>query len=97
MMEFLKSRRKLGIVSGFLLVSVGLILAIPGVPGPGIPVAVLGLAILSAHFSWAKRLLDWARQESGWSRGAARPMDRDAKAPPRAMPTFQTKTTKTDP
>jgi hypothetical protein len=84
------------VVCGFLLVSVGLILAIPGVPGPGIPVAVLGLVILSGHFSWAKRLLDWAREKSDWSRGTARPVDNHAKASPSTTPTFQTRTTKTD-
>jgi putative transmembrane protein PGPGW len=68
MIEFLRSRRKLGVVTGFLLVSVGLILAIPVVPGPGIPIVLLGLVILSAHFSWAKRLMDWVRQKSNLKR-----------------------------
>jgi Putative transmembrane protein (PGPGW) len=79
MVEFLRSRRKLGVVTGFLLVSVGLILAIPGVPGPGIPIVLTGLVILSSHFSWAKRLLNWARQKSNWSRGAKLPLDSRAK------------------
>jgi hypothetical protein len=91
MVEFYKSRRKLGVVTGFLLVSGGLILAIPGVPGPGIPIVLLGLVILSSHFSWAKKLLDWARQKSNWSRGARLPLDSEARARPR--PIF----TKTDP
>ena len=91
MVEFLRSRRKLGVVTGFLLVSVGLILAIPGIPGPGILVVLLGLFILSSHFSWAKRLLDWARQKSNWSRGAKLPLD--SRAQVRQRPIF----TKTDP
>ena len=91
MVEFFKSRRKLGIVIGFLLISVGLILAIPGVPGPGIPLVLLGLVILSGHFSWAKRLLDWAKQKSNWSRDAKPPLNSEAGV--RARPIL----TKTDP
>ena len=90
MVEFLRSRRKLGVVTGFLLVSVGLVLAIPGIPGPGIPIALLGLVILSGHFSWAKKLLDKVRQKSNWSRGAKLPLDSKSKRP---RPIF----TKTDP
>jgi drug/metabolite transporter (DMT)-like permease len=82
MVEFLRSRRKWGVVSGFLLLSVGLILAVPGVPGPGIPLVLLGLVILSGHFSWAKRLLDWVRQKSHWSRGAKPRLDSEAKVRP---------------
>jgi hypothetical protein len=85
MVEFFKSRRKLGIVIGFLLISVGLILAVPVVPGPGIPIVLLGLVILSAHFSWAKRLLDWARQKWHGSRGANLPPDSEARARPRPI------------
>ena len=91
MVEFLRSRRKLGVVTGFLLVSVGLILAIPGVPGPGIPIVLLGLVILSSHFFWAKWLLDWAKQKSNWSRGSKLPLDSEAGVPPRRI------LTKTDP
>jgi Putative transmembrane protein (PGPGW) len=91
MVEFFRSRRRLAVVTGFLLVSVGLILAIPGIPGPGIPIVLLGLVILSSHFSWAKRLLDWARQKSKWSRDAKPPLDSEAGVPPRPI------LTKTDP
>jgi Putative transmembrane protein (PGPGW) len=91
MVEFLRSRRRLGVVTGFLFVSVGLILAVPGVPGPGIPIVLLGLVILSSHFSWAKTLLDWARQKSNWSRVAKLPLDSEGRVRPR--PIF----TKTDP
>jgi uncharacterized protein (TIGR02611 family) len=31
-------------------------------PGPGIAVMLLGLAVLSAEFQWAKRILAWARE-----------------------------------
>jgi len=85
MVEFLRSRRKLGVVTGFLLVSAGLILAIPGIPGPGIPIALLGLIILSSHFSWAKSLLDKVRQKSNWSRGAKLPLDSEGQIRPRPI------------
>ena len=39
----------------------GAILALPLVPGPGIPLMLVGLVLLSSHFTWAKRCLDWAK------------------------------------
>lgn len=57
-------RKVLRISLGFLLLAVGAILAVPGVPGPGIPVMILGLVILSDHFYWARRLLDWAKRKA---------------------------------
>jgi len=96
MIEFLRSRRTLGVVCGFLLVSVGLILSIPFVPGPGIPLVVLGLVILSGHFTWAKRFLDWAKQKLNWSGEAISPSDFQAPAPPSPVLTLQTKADKTD-
>ena len=41
----------------------GAILALPGVPGPGIPLMLVGLVLLSDHFIWAKRCLDWAKRK----------------------------------
>lgn len=75
MIEFLRTRRKLGVVCGFLLVSVGFILSIPFVPGPGIPLVVLGLVILSNHFTWAKRFLDWVKRKLNWPGEAIPPSD----------------------
>ncbi len=49
---------------GFSLLVVGLILAIPGVPGPGIPLIIFGLVILADHFEWARRLLDWVKRKA---------------------------------
>ncbi|MBM3744559.1 MAG: hypothetical protein FJW34_02035 [Acidobacteria bacterium] len=49
------------VISGFLLIVVGLILSIPGVPGPGLVLVVLGLVILSKHFHWAGRILEWGK------------------------------------
>jgi len=43
---------------------VGLILAIPGVPGPGIPIVVVALVILSERFAWAKRAVEWVRKRA---------------------------------
>ena len=57
-------RKALRIFLGFFLLAAGLLLSIPGVPGPGIAVIILGLVILSDHFHWARRLLDWAKKKA---------------------------------
>ncbi len=57
-------RKILRITFGFIVLGVGLILAIPGVPGPGIVVIILGLVILAEHFHWARRMLDWAKKKA---------------------------------
>lgn len=44
-------------IAGFLLVLVGIVLAGPGVPGPGFLVILIGLAVLALEFDWAERLL----------------------------------------
>ena len=44
---------------GGLLVAVGVVLLV--LPGPGIPLIVLGLAVLGAEFAWARRTLDRVR------------------------------------
>ena len=59
-------RKPLWICAGFLALVAGAILALPLVPGPGIPLMLLGLVLLSDHFTWAKRGLDWARRK--WQR-----------------------------
>lgn len=67
--------RKIATVgAGFLLLAVGLVLAIPGVPGPGLAIMLLGLILLAEHFHWARRARDWAREKAGrlWPR-AGRP------------------------
>lgn len=48
-------------IAGGSVVVVGLIL-VP-YPGPGWLIVFAGLAILSREFTWAKRLLSWARQK----------------------------------
>lgn len=57
-------RKAIRVGAGFLLLLVGAILAIPGVPGPGIPVMILGLVILAEHYHWARRLLHWAKEKA---------------------------------
>ena len=44
------------VVLGVALVVVGLVLALPLVPGPGLVVVFVGLTVLSAEFEWARRL-----------------------------------------
>ena len=44
-------------VAGTVLVVAGLLLSLPMVPGPGLALALLGLALLATEFEWAKRLL----------------------------------------
>lgn len=48
--------RGLAVVGGFLLVLVGAALLV--LPGPGIPVLVVGLFLLALEFAWAERLLE---------------------------------------
>ena len=52
------------ITAGFMILGIGLILALPGVPGPGIAVMIVGLVILSEHFHWARRTLEWAKAKA---------------------------------
>ena len=44
------------VVGGIIVLLAGLFLSLPGIPGPGIVVIVLGLGILSSEFDWAKKL-----------------------------------------
>jgi hypothetical protein len=67
------TRDILRISAGFLLLIGGLVLSIPGVPGPGIVVMILGLVILSRHFHWARRLLDWAKRKAASVTGRFKP------------------------
>jgi putative transmembrane protein PGPGW len=43
--------------AGFAVVAGGVILSLPLVPGPGIPLIAVGLAMLALEFDWAERLL----------------------------------------
>ncbi len=46
------------VVVGLALLLVGLVLALPGVPGPGLLIVFGGLGVLSTEFEWARRLRD---------------------------------------
>ena len=57
--------RPLRILLGFALLIVGVLLSLPGVPGPGIVVIVFSLGILRQDFSWAKRSHIYFHQKWG--------------------------------
>ncbi|MDP8911603.1 MAG: hypothetical protein M3M94_06010 [Actinomycetota bacterium] len=44
-------------VIGAALILLGGVLSLPLVPGPGLPLLVLGLAMLALEFDWAERVL----------------------------------------
>ncbi len=56
-------RKHLRIWTGFGMLIAGFVLALPFVPGPGIPLMLVGLALLADHFTWARRILDWAKRK----------------------------------
>ena len=62
----------LKIAAGFALLIIGVILSIPGIPGPGIVVIVFGLLLLSERFPSARRLLVWGRAKLERLRGRKR-------------------------
>jgi len=47
------------ILAGVLLVLIGVVLAVPGVPGPGLLVIFAGLGVLGGEFESARRLREW--------------------------------------
>jgi hypothetical protein len=49
-------KRYVKIVGGFTLLPVGV--ALLALPGPGLLVIALGLALLAGEFAWARNLLD---------------------------------------
>lgn len=59
------AKRVLRITSGVVLLVVGLALMFPGVPGPGIPLAFVGLSILAVDFVWAHRLKTHLKDQGG--------------------------------
>ena len=50
------TKRVLRITGGALLLLVGLVFMIPGMPGPGFVLVLLGLSVLAVDFVWAHRL-----------------------------------------
>ncbi len=57
-------RSRVRAFAGLALLAVGIICSIPGVPGPGIATIVVALLILSEHYSWAMRALEWIRKKA---------------------------------
>ncbi len=55
------SKKVLRIVGGFLVIVIGIGLSLPGIPGPGIAVIILGLSILSTDFVFARRAMNWLK------------------------------------
>ena len=77
-------RKILKIIAGFFLIAAGLLLSLPGVPGPGLLIAIGGLALLADHFHWARRTLDWAKAKAhaAKERLRGRPAEEDRPTPP---------------
>ena len=46
------------VVLGVLIVLAGIVLSLPGVPGPGIVTIIFGVGFLALEFDWAERLLE---------------------------------------
>ncbi|MDX6483913.1 MAG: hypothetical protein QOE95_1684 [Gaiellaceae bacterium] len=60
-------------VAAALVLLVGIFLSLPLVPGPGLPLIAVGLAMLALEFAWAERLLrriahriDQVEERIGW-------------------------------
>jgi tellurite resistance protein TerC len=58
-------KRMIRIVGGIVVLLVGIVLAIPGVPGPGLILVFVGLSILAIDFVWAHRLKTKLHDQAG--------------------------------
>ncbi len=56
-------RKAARVIIGFVLLAAGLVLALPGVPGPGLAVMLVGLILLAEHFHWARRAVEWLKRQ----------------------------------
>ncbi len=75
-----RSGKRVGVtIVGFVLILAGLVLAFPGIPGPGFLVILAGLAVLATEYEWARRALDRARERA---RRAAQGIRRRRRAAP---------------
>jgi uncharacterized protein (TIGR02611 family) len=52
-------KRAATVVAGFALLLAGVALMV--LPGPGIPLVVAGLGLLSLEYEWARRLRGWVQ------------------------------------
>lgn len=59
---FRSAKRIAVLVLGVALVAAGLAMLV--LPGPGIVVVILGLAVLATEFVWAERMLDVAKTQA---------------------------------
>ncbi|MEI6084297.1 MAG: PGPGW domain-containing protein [Verrucomicrobiota bacterium] len=76
---FIKHGKRVArVTAGSVVILVGLILMIPGVPGPGFLVVFGGLSILAVDFVWAHRLKTKLKNH------ATKLMDKVRKKPPEA-------------
>jgi hypothetical protein len=88
-LELTGLRRVIAIGFGFVILAAGLVLMVPGMPGPGIPVAIVGLAILASEFKWAEnlynRLVEFSRRatEKLRRKKTETVRENDASQPPR--------------
>ncbi len=69
-----------GLIAKIVVTAIGVLVILAGVvmlvaPGPGIVAIILGLAILSTEWTWAERLLTWARHKAAEAAHSARTMD----------------------
>ena len=61
-------------IAGVLLIVGGLLLSLPGVPGPGLLVAAVGLGMLALEWDPAERLLERVLYRLEEAREASRPV-----------------------
>jgi len=61
-------------LAGMLLILAGLLLSLPGVPGPGLVVVAIGLGMLALEFDPAERLLERILYRLDDARDASRPV-----------------------
>jgi len=78
------AKRVLRITGGILLLIVGLILMVPGIPGPGFLLILLGLSILAVDYVWAHRLNTYLKDKAGKVVGGVRKRFRKD-APPKKV------------
>ncbi len=61
--SFLRWGRRVGIaIAGGVVVLAGAVLSLPLVPGPGVAIIILGLAILSLEFERPRLWLQWLKE-----------------------------------
>lgn len=80
------ARRAVKVLCGFAALIAGGVLALPGIPGPGIPLILLGLWLLHDHFEWARRSFAWLRKRTAAFRPSARSPQTQAPETAREVP-----------